>query len=61
MNLEEDIEPYLDKKICLRYWDTSTDHADFRAIINAIYKAVGDDVIIILIELEKAGFVIRKI
>ena len=60
--LEEWIELKLDKSILLKYWDTLTDHADFRAIIDAMDKGGGQtcDIPGILKELDKAGFIIRK-
>jgi len=63
IDLEEDIEPFLDKKICLRYWDVGSDHVDFRAIVNAIDKGGGQtcDIVGILTELERAGYLICKI
>ena len=62
MNLEEDIEPFLDKNICLKYWDMRTDHENFRRIINAIDLGGGQtcDVNGVLRELDKAGFIIKR-
>lgn len=61
MNLEEDIEPFLDSKICARYWHSPSDHKIFREIINAIDTGGGQmcDVKGVLRELDKAGFVIK--
>lgn len=61
MNLEEDIEPFLDKNICARYWHSPSDHKVFREIVNAIDAGGGQtvDVVGVLTELNKAGFVIR--
>lgn len=63
MNLEEDIEPFLIKDVCLLYWNVGSDHAEFRAIINAIDIGGGQtcDVPRVLLELYRAGFVIRKL
>ena len=62
IDLEEDIEPFLDRQICVKYWDSPSDHADFRAIVNAIDKGGGQtcDIVGILKELDKAGYLIYK-
>lgn len=61
MNLEEDVEPFLDKKTCLQYWHIQSDHKCFREIINAIDTGGGQtcDVPGVLRELDKAGFIIK--
>lgn len=61
MNLEEDIEPFLDTKICINYWHSPSDHEIFRKIINAIDLGGGQtcDVPGVLRELDKAGFVVK--
>lgn len=61
MNLEEDIEPNLAVNICNRYWHSPSDHKIFREIINAIDLGGGQtcDVVGVLRELDKAGFVIK--
>lgn len=61
MNLEEDIKPNLAKDICVRYWHSPSDHKIFREIINAIDLGGGQtcDVVGVLRELDKAGFVVR--
>lgn len=61
MNLEKDIEPHLDRSICNIYWHCPSDHKIFREIINAIENGGGQtcDVVGILSELNKAGFVVR--
>ena len=63
VNLEEDIEPFLDGEVCLRYWDTPTGHKDFRAIVDAIDTGGGQTVNIcgVLKELYKRGFIIKKL
>ena len=63
VNLEEDIEPFLDNKICQRYWDTKTDHYDFRKIVDAIDTGGGQtcDITGVLRELYRAGYIITKI
>lgn len=62
MILESDIEPFLEGMICSAYWNCETDHEDFRHIINAIDLGGGQacDVVGVLRELFKAGYVIRK-
>ena len=62
VDLEQDIEPFLEKVICCRYWDSPSDHADFRAIVDAIDSGGGQtcDIVGVLRALDKAGFVIKK-
>lgn len=59
-DLEHDIEPFLDGKICIKYWNAASDHAHFRAICSAIDKGGGQtcDIVGVLRELDKAGFMI---
>lgn len=61
MNLERDIEPNLARSICVRYWHIPSDHKAFREIVNAIDLGGGGraDVVGILRELDKAGFVVK--
>ncbi len=60
-DIERDIEPYLDKSICNRYWHSQSDHYLFREICNAINTGGGQtcNVVGVLRELDKAGFVIK--
>jgi len=62
MNLEQDVEPFLETKVSNRYWNEGNDHADFRAIINAIDTGGGQtcDVPKVLAKLYEAGFVIVR-
>lgn len=63
MNLEQDIEPFLENHICNRYYHISSDHKDFREIINAIDLGGGQtcNVVGVLRALDKAGFVIKQL
>lgn len=63
VDLERDIEPFLDNKICQIYWDIKSDHSDFRKIVNAIDTGGGQtcDITGVLRELYKAGYFITKI
>jgi hypothetical protein len=61
MNLEQDIEPFLESNICNNYWHSPSDHKIFREIINAIDAGGGQSCNVpgVLRELHKAGFVIK--
>ena len=58
MNLESDIEPFLEKDICNRYWHSPSDHKMFRLLVDAIDTGGGQtcDVVGVLRALDKAGF-----
>lgn len=62
VDLEVDIEPYLAKQICNLYWHSPDDHADFRAIVNAIDTGGGQvcDIVGVLQALDMAGYRIVK-
>ncbi len=63
MNLEEDIEPFVPSKVSNYYWNEGNDHADYRAIVNAIDSGGGQtcDVPKVLIKLFEAGYRIVRI
>ena len=61
--LEDWIEHMVPASVCVQYWDTPTDHQDFRQIIAAIDRGGGQtcDIPRILIELDNVGFkIVRK-
>jgi hypothetical protein len=63
IDLERDIEPFASKMVLARYWDSPSDHADFRAIVNAIDIGGGQtcDIVGVLQALDMAGYAIVKV
>lgn len=60
--LEEWIELIVPREILIKYWDSSTDHADFRKILECLDKGgQTTDIPKILIALDSSGFrIVRK-